>query len=54
MIFNGTIRMPLCRILRRKCTVMEISYETQEAQGLGALLDKMEDNDHIKMDNIEI
>ncbi len=26
----------------------------QEAQGLGALLDKMEDNDHIKLDNIEI
>ncbi len=24
----------------------------QEAQGLGALLDKMEDNDHIKLDNI--
>ncbi len=26
----------------------------QEAQELGALLDKMEDNDHIKLDNIEI
>ncbi len=26
----------------------------QETQGLGALLDKMEDNDHIKLDNIEI
>ena len=26
----------------------------QEAQGLGALLDKMGDNDHIKLDNIEI
>ena len=26
----------------------------QEAQGLGALHDKMEDNDHIKLDNIEI
>ena len=26
----------------------------QEAQGLGALLDKMEDNDHIKLGNIEI
>ncbi len=26
----------------------------QEAQGLGALLDNMEDNDHIKLDNIEI
>ncbi len=26
----------------------------QEAQGLGALLDKMADNDHIKLDNIEI
>ncbi len=26
----------------------------QEAQGLGALLDKMEDNDHIKLDNIEV
>ena len=25
----------------------------QETQGLGALLDKMEDNDHIKLDNIE-
>ncbi len=25
-----------------------------QAQGLGALLDKMEDNDHIKLDNIEI
>ena len=24
----------------------------QEAQELGALLDKMEDNDHIKLDNI--
>ena len=23
----------------------------QEAQGLGALLDKMEDNDHIKLDS---
>ncbi len=28
--------------------------EEQEAQGLGALLDKTEDNDHIKLDNIEI
>ncbi len=28
--------------------------EKQEAQGLGALLDKMQDNDHIKLDNIEI
>ncbi len=28
--------------------------EKQEAQGLGALLEKMEDNDHIKLDNIEI
>ncbi len=27
---------------------------SQEAQGLGALLDKMEDNDHVKLDNIEI
>ncbi len=26
----------------------------QEAQGHGALLDKMEDNDHIKLDNTEI
>ncbi len=26
----------------------------QEAQGLGALLDKMEDNDHIKLGNIEV
>ncbi len=26
----------------------------QEAQGLGALLDKTEDNDHIQLDNIEI
>ncbi len=26
----------------------------QEAQGLGALLDKLEDNDHIKLNNIEI
>ena len=26
----------------------------QEAQGLGALLDKMEDNDHTKLDNTEI
>ncbi len=26
----------------------------QEAQGLGPLLDKMEDNDHIKMDNIDV
>ena len=26
----------------------------QEAQGLGALPDKMEDNDHIKLDNIDI
>ena len=26
----------------------------QEAQGLGALLDKMEDNDQIELDNIEI
>ena len=26
----------------------------QEAQGLDASLDKMEDNDHIKLDNIEI
>ncbi len=28
--------------------------KNQEAQRLGALLDKMEDNDHIKLDNIEI
>ncbi len=26
----------------------------QEAQGLGVLLDKREDDDHIKVDNIEI
>ena len=26
--------------------------ENDEAQGLGALLDTMEDNDHIKLDNI--
>ena len=26
----------------------------KEAQGLGALLHKMEENDHIKLDNIEI
>ena len=26
----------------------------QEAQGFGALLNKMEDNGHIKLDNIEI
>ncbi len=26
----------------------------QETQGLGALIDKMEDNDHIKLDSIEI
>ena len=26
----------------------------QEAQGLGDLLDKMEDNDHIKMDNRDL
>ncbi len=26
----------------------------QEAQGLGALLDKMEGNDHIKLDNTEV
>ncbi len=26
----------------------------QEAQGLGALLDKVEANDHIKLDYIEI
>ncbi len=26
----------------------------QEAQGLGALLDKMEDNNHIKLDNIDL
>ncbi len=26
----------------------------QEAQGLGTLVDKMEDNYHIKLDNIEI
>ena len=28
--------------------------KTQEAQGLGFLLEKTEDNDHIKLDNIEI
>ncbi len=26
----------------------------QEAQGLGALLDNMEDNDHIELDNIDV
>ena len=31
-----------------------IGIEKKEAQGLGALLDKMEDNDHITLDNIEI
>ncbi len=31
-----------------------IIEQKQEVQGLGALLDKMEDNDHIKLDNIEI
>ncbi len=30
------------------CTVKQV------AQGLGALLDKMEDNDHIKLDNIHV
>ncbi len=29
-------------------------YIKQEAQGLGPLLDKIEDNDHIKLDNTEI
>ena len=31
-----------------------IKENKQEAQGLGPLLDKIEDNDHIKLDNIEI
>ena len=32
----------------------QVEKRKKEAQGLGALLDKMEDNDHIKLDNIEI
>ncbi len=30
------------------------NIKKQEAQELGALLDNMEDKDHIKLDNIEI
>ncbi len=33
---------------------LHITIHKQEAQGLGALLDKMEDNDDIKLDNTEI
>ncbi len=33
------------------CLFQNKKYE-QEAQGLSALLDKMVDNDHIKLDNI--
>ncbi len=44
--------MHACKILE---TIICIStVQEQEAQGFGALLDKMEDNDHIKLDNIEI
>ncbi len=39
-----------CSIKQAKCT----ECPQEEAQGLGALLDKMEDNDYIKLDNIEI
>ena len=35
----------------RKCADL---MTQQEAQGLDALLDKMADNDHIKLDTIEI
>ena len=31
-----------------------VQRNKQEAQGLGALLDKMEDSDHIELVNIEI
>ncbi len=32
----------------------KIKEREQEAQGVGALLDKMEDKDYIKLDNIQI
>ena len=34
--------------------ILTKTKKEQETQGLGALLDKMEVNDHIKLDNIEI
>ncbi len=43
--------------IQRKChlkLLLPHGKNKQEAQGLGALLDKMEDNDHIKLDSIEI
>ncbi len=40
-------------MLRRAETPLSIE-EKQKARGLGALLDKMEDNDHIKLDNTDI
>ncbi len=39
---------------QHKQILKEPMWLQQEAQGLGAVLDKMEDNDHIKLDNIEI
>ncbi len=36
------------------CQQNKEEKKKKEAQGLGALLDEMEDNDHIKLDNLEI
>ena len=40
--------------LRRRSVSLNRYNKSQEAQGLGALLDKRADNDHIKLDSIEI
>ncbi len=40
--------------IQEHCESSHIRSTEQEAQGLGALLDKMEDNDHTKLDNCSV
>ena len=53
---NRTHKVEL--LLRKASGVWEkwrqLNFQEQEAQGLGALLNKVEDNDPIELDNIEV
>ncbi len=46
--------MAFCQIYSETWNLLKSDEYKQEAQGIGALFDKMEDNDHIKLDKIEI
>ncbi len=46
------ISTPIASHVNGTKKIQNFQKQKQEAQGLGALLDKMEDNDHIKLDNI--